>query len=256
MELPTVKSASNLHYLIRNRPSTPIEIPTRRRAVMSPIHSSPTGRPTSPEMIFEMSPVASEFPSSAQFLGFSASQMYNDQDPFMYHFPVFTARDFNSKHTSRHTSHVMTEASIPTMAKNSSALGQVQRCPAALAKVNGIDPSDTHSSSIIRHATPVMTTKITGFVPINPVQTPISSTVCDSRRQSISPKSLSPPPRRSSFSPSSWLHAGKADIQDDDLASIESDPIPFDFERYLMQRMENQKSSRFRGLQFLPSIHA
>jgi hypothetical protein len=109
-ELPTPpcsgRHAPTILYEALQKPSNPIEIPTRRRPILSPTFS-PINRPLSPELIFEMSPINSSSTDSiflsdcnAHYYPFvqrslksrpTPSMSTSKSPPFMYPFPRPTA---------------------------------------------------------------------------------------------------------------------------------------------------------------------
>ncbi|GLB38285.1 hypothetical protein LshimejAT787_0501500 [Lyophyllum shimeji] len=233
----------------RNKTSTPIEIPTRRRPVVSWNGSSP-GRPTSPDLIFEMSPISSEFPScsttqvgGSQDTGFDST----NQEPFLYSFPKFAVH-------RNHFSPVR-RAQLQTSILSLSGTRFAPAIPPAIAKRSSPSCLDTGNDGIAvqpatRSNVPVTkscsTTKITGFTPVTPLPTPASSSIRPFRR-----RRLSPPPRSSSYSSSPWILPGKSDKEDEDGGSLDSDPSSFDFERHLIRRIESQDARRFRRLSLI-----
>jgi hypothetical protein len=227
---------NDLPYIIPNKSTTtPIEIPRRRRPVVSRNPSS-IGRPTSPELIFEMSPEYSEFPSPRRYsLGFSASQ--EQEEPFMYHFPVLPAR-LNSDRRTRSNS--------PSPATSMISSTKHRRSP--LCQVNNSDnlTSPNAGPKIMK------TKKITGFAP--PMQQPLPTQTPYCTVRSVKTMHLSPPPCGSSYSSSPWILPGKSDTLEEESTSLETDPSAFDFERHLMRRIENYNPLRFRTLSLLGSI--
>ncbi|KAF8895301.1 hypothetical protein BD779DRAFT_1498694 [Infundibulicybe gibba] len=227
--------ASEIHYRRNNQPSAPIEIPQQGKASI-PGPLSPLGRPTSPELIFEMSPVFSNFSPSTHY-SFSISTSHN-KEPFLYQFPICSARQVKSGHLTppdlAYTGICAMEGesspdkeNAPIVCNSIACRGNDrQRLP---SKINPILPQ-----ADAKYCT---TKKITGFVPIIPPETPVQSSQTYGR--------LSPPPRSSSFTSSPWLLPGKGDIKEEDISSVDIDPSAF--EKYLTRRIESQKPIRIRG---------
>jgi len=228
---------NDLPYIIPNKSTTtPIEIPRRRRQVISRIPPSSIGRPTSPELIFEMSPDHSEFPSPSRYsFSFSASQ--EQEEPFMYHFPVLPAH-FNSDRR--------TQSNSPPPATSLISNTKHRRSPLCQVNKNDILTSSNATTKIMK------TKKITGFAP--PMQQPLPTQMPCCTIRSVKTTHLSPPPCSSSYSSSPWILPGKSDTLEEESISLETDPSAFDFERHLMRRIENHNPLRFRTLSLLGSI--
>jgi hypothetical protein len=244
----------------QHRPSTPIEIPTRRKAIILPIHNSPIRRPASPELIFEMSPVSSDFPSSAHYpFSFSASQNTNEREPFMYQFPIPSTRYTKSRQRTLPTPQtairpVLSCSPVTITAAANPKPHQKERVSSASLSDEDDLPSAFDSLTppvVVRTAT---TNKTTGFVPTIAIQPAMPTRVRTPVQPSRRSRHLSPPPRSSSFSSSPWILPGTGEILDADVASVETDPDAFDFERYLIRRIENEKPVRYLPVQPMPSM--
>lgn len=74
MTLSKSPRPGGIQHTIHNKPSSPIQIPRRRRPMSSMNNSSPIGRQVSPDLIFEMSPVPTDFPSPSHYALGSANQ--------------------------------------------------------------------------------------------------------------------------------------------------------------------------------------
>lgn len=144
--------------------TTPIQIPTR------------TIMPSSPELVFEMSPLSPDCGNSAVCTA----------SPLAYTFPNISS---------------------------------------STRKPCGPCTSPAQSACSKPHS-PVH--KISGFVPL--FQSPAASPTRTLGR-------LSPP--SSSFSSSPWILPGSRDSSDDD---VSSSPSAFEFDKYLIQRIESQKT--------------
>lgn len=244
MEHSKPLTSKGLPYAIPNKPTTaPIEIPHRCRPAVSRTPPSSVGRPTSPDLIFEMSPVSSESPSAGRFaFSFSASKQL-EQEPFMYHFPVLAPR----LHPDRRMQRTATNTIYSPPKSPSISNTKHRRSP--LSQLNNDDIMTTSSTT-----TKVMsTTKITGFTP--PLQHPLSVQTPCSPARSLNTRRLSPPPRSSSYSSSPWILPGKCDILEGESTSLETDPSAFDFEKHLIRRIDNQNQNplRFRTLSLIAS---
>ncbi|KAF5382540.1 hypothetical protein D9615_002820 [Tricholomella constricta] len=238
MELLNPTPKTNL-YDIRNKLSTPIKIPTRRRQI-APWNGSPPGRPMSPDLIFEMSPVSSAIHSPSRHgAGFTdPSQNLDSQEPFMYSFPKFSAHR-NYMHSTRR-SQGLQNTIFPSPFAGSPAITKHSSPRPILA------PSLTSSSTTITKKSSI--TKITGFTPVTPISTQAYSPI-----RGLKMKRLSPPPRSSSYSSSPWILPGKSDAQDDESGSLDADPSSYEFDRHLMRRIEKQNPRRFRRVSLISS---
>lgn len=209
--------------------SSPIQIPQKRRP-MVPTSFSPLTQALSPEMIFEMSPTTSDF---ARHTPFSLANSPTPRRDFLYNIPKFSS------------------PKLP----GSGASGSSEKVNASL------DASPPTNISIVKHPTPRRshsflaecdllleapnakhTTKITGFLPMKGDILDVQP-----QDQNVPLERLSPGPRRSSYS-SPWILPGKGERTEEDLAYSQVDPSAFDYERQLLQRIENQNRPRLGGL--------
>jgi len=226
-------------YIVPSKATAaPIEIPRRRRPVVSRNLSSSIGQSTSPDLIFEMSPVSSEFPSPGCYaFSFAAPK---EQEPFMYHFPVLGTRLHSDSRTQPTSTDTVYSSSVSTP-----SIPNAKHRRSPLCQVN-VDDTPTPPCT----ATKVMsTTKITGFAP--PMQQLLPTQIPCSVVRPLKTSHLSPPPRSSSYSSSPWILPGKNDVLEEESTSLDMDPGALEFERHLMQRIENQNPLRFRTLPFV-----
>lgn len=196
----------------------------------------------SPELLFEMSPITSDFPSPpTHALGLRKSR---EPEPFLYHFPAFPAR--------RHTFGLRTQAS----SHNTLHSGTTPHTPSILSVSNAtnrrplpcrLEDEDISPVPLASSRKTNSTIKMTGFSPLTPIQ-PLVSRQNSSPARSWKHNTLSPPPRSSSYSSSPWILPGKSDVIEEDLTYLEADPSAFDFEKHLMRRIENQNHIRFREI--------
>ncbi|KAH0586130.1 hypothetical protein J132_01413 [Termitomyces sp. J132] len=232
------------HNLLHSTSSTPIEIPRRRTS-----SSWTDGRPMSPDLIFEMSPVSSDF-SSVLHSGFTDAVT---NEPFLYSFPKI----------SPHCTHVKPRRLLQPLQRHlSSEIGSLlafdsvnteyDRPSPALCSDNDdqdiLASSLTYSTTTITKSPSSSTTKITGFTPATPI-----SLVAHGPARGKSQR-LSPPPRTSSYSSSPWIMPGKNDVQQGESGSLDIDPGSFEFDRHLTRRIENQNSRKFRKISLMSSI--
>lgn len=233
MDSSNAHSTPEIQYLPRTKPSTPIEIPSRQKTIVSSYLLSPVGRPTSPELVFEMSPISPNFSSPSHYLGFSASETSPQSERFMYSFPVYTGRPHERDDLCQRRLSVPTTGSDPTYTlRHTSPRDPLADCDCEQDDIP--QSTEYHTCS---------TTKIAGFVPVFSTEPRISTAT--SPAQPL--QHLSPPPRKCSYSTSPWLIPGRGPNQNyhaGDVMSAEADPTVLDFGCYLLQRMQNQKSSR------------
>ncbi|RDB17896.1 hypothetical protein Hypma_000801 [Hypsizygus marmoreus] len=236
-----------LPHTIHNKPSMPIEIPSRRRPILQG-NSSPDGRSLSPDLIFEMSPVSSNIPSPSHYaFGFQNSPQ-NNQEQFLYSFPTVTAHYTSTRRQPLQNRQFQTTVSQQAHFPTSDAKRYTSLSSPADDVFDGISClSSTPSTTVVTKT--ASTTKITGFTPATLISTQRSSPV-----RSLKTRRLSPPPRSSSYSSSPWILPGKSDVKDGESASFETEPTSFEFERHLMRRIEKQNPLRFRGVSLISTI--
>lgn len=218
--------------------TTPIQIPLKphRRAVPIPLST----HTISPEMIFEMSPVTSDFPHRS-------SLSFDDDHPprtdsFVYDIPTFSSSKTHQQSKTRHSPsssehHSLDFEPSPDDIHTISRL----RHPHSQRGHLALDEQDLSPESPRRRP---RTMKITGFLPIKGER-------CDTdlqQDQNRPLERLSPGPRRGSYNSSPWILPGKGQGSDDGLGSSLADASPFEFERSLLRRIENQNRPRFAGL--------
>jgi len=226
------------------KPATPIEIPRRSRFIPSPIRS-PVDQPASPDLLFEMSPTCSSFPAQATAYPLSMAHSKDaDDQPFMYTVPIIRPpgtelATWPRRKTSRPNVTTPSRNLNTTMVGAHSRARQWETFP---LKVVGTADVITHSADCNVPPGTHSTTKITGFYPLNADQPPTFDDLPKSMER------LSPPPRRSSYSPSPWILPGRSDNYDEDLSYSLADPSAFEFQRHLLRRIENKDSSRFASL--------
>ncbi|TEB22727.1 hypothetical protein FA13DRAFT_1740633 [Coprinellus micaceus] len=219
--------------------SSPIQIPQKRRPIML---SSPYTHTISPEMVFEMSPLSSDFPVCHGSFSVSASSVKGDTK-FLYSIPLFPSpkrRENSELAPTRSTSSFRTTNSSPLSRNNSSGSNDVPnvKYPAPRRGHSMLDDNDlspeppSHASS---------TTKVTGF-------RPIKGELFETQFEDQYRPRLSPGPRRDSYTSSPWILPGKGEGSGEGSAYSQADPNPFEFERQLLRRIENQNRPRFAGL--------
>jgi hypothetical protein len=217
------------------RRSSPVEIPRRHRC---PSTYQLQDHSKSPDMIFEMSPITSNFASPPSIRSFSQDSY--DQEPFLYHFPVFSAHNVSRDNhllnapTRYHgipISHVFT----PTKNVCNRQRRTVER---------GTDenvPSFPASTTIIRMPP---TTKIVGFSPALP-------TNCAQRNsaQASPPQDrLSPMPQSPVLLWSSWALTGE---NNGEMTSFDTDAVML--ENYRLSPALDSDCYHFSSLQSAPS---
>ncbi|KAF9463004.1 hypothetical protein BDZ94DRAFT_1259853 [Collybia nuda] len=240
MEHSIPSAVKNLHHAIHNRPSTPIEIPSRRRPLVST--SSPIRRPMSPELLFEMSPIISEFPSPPTYtLGLREPR---EPEPFLYPFPPFPARSHPPAFRTHRPSLITLHSGVTPQTPSILSVSNTMNGCASLCR---LEDDDISPIPLVSSSKTDTKTKISGMSPSTPVRSLISPSN-HSPTRAWKHRVLSPPPRSSSYSSSPWILPGKSDLIEDDRASLEADPSMFDFEKHLMRRIENQNHVRFREI--------
>jgi hypothetical protein len=268
MHPSATRTYQHAHYLLRNaqpKPSNPIEIPTLRKS--SQFHKESTSRHSSPELIFEMSPVNeySDSPFATHIpLGFTASQshIYSHpshvsptgltppaHEPFMYQFPIFSHQHLRSTDGCRQGADTL---GSPCSSSRDGFGAFIQRqshkkdsrAPALRQITVNTDKVTPPRQPLQLTAKRAVTDKITRVKPAAPIQS--KTHVHLSRRLRYISPPLSYPLRTSNLESSDEL-----------VSSVETlDPGAFDFEKYLMQRIENEKPFRFRGVEPLSAIRA
>lgn len=234
------KSPERIPYHLRCTPSTPIEIPIMRRPSSSPLDSA--DEPTSPDMIFEMSPISPTYPSLSNIYPDSARSTTdtNTNEPFMYHIPTFRRRSPQGNGTqlrSKIARRVMPSKTLTTapakteLPSTRSSEGRSSRDARA-----GFPQSIPRCVSVSQS-----TTKISGFTPLID-QPPMGA---DQPSRPTIP--LSPPPRRGSYS-SPWILPGRSDRYEEDISYSLADPSALEFRQHLLRRIECQDSSRMKSL--------
>ncbi|KAK0244431.1 hypothetical protein EDD85DRAFT_199070 [Armillaria nabsnona] len=216
------------------RPTTPIEIPSRRKQALSP-HLSPIRdqMPVSPELLFEMSPLISDLSPSANY-PLRPSSMHNSQDPepCLYRFPVFSPHRFKSMHPSPSPT-----PSGSTSTRTSKFISDTTYKPDSWPKPPTFIPGtgENQPSPVVKASAKH---KITGFSPVYP--SPVSEP--SSRRRL---ERLSPPPRSSSWS----IPGRSCDTALDDpdaLDSSISSPGALDFDKFLIRRITDMRTPSLR----------
>jgi hypothetical protein len=160
-------------------------------------------------MIFEMSPITSKFDSPQSIR--SSSQDSYDQEPFLYHFPVFSAHNVsNNNHLLNAPTryHGMPISHVFTTTKNVCK----RQCRTVDLGTDENDPSFPAATPIIRKSP---TTKIVGFSPALPAN-------CAQRNSAqISPpqERLSQMPRSPVFPWSPWALPGENNGQHNEMTS-------------------------------------
>ncbi|KAG5648391.1 hypothetical protein DXG03_004965 [Asterophora parasitica] len=245
MELSHPPLKSNLYDIRTHSSSTPITIPSRRRPIGS-WNGSPAGRTMSPDLIFDMSPVSSDFHSASHHAtGFTelSRNLDSQEQPFMYSFPKFSANR-NDMHSGLRA-HALQSTILPVPATLAPAIRKHSSPLVMDDDDDDLAPSLACSSTTITKS--FSTTKINGFTPVNTqAYSPIQSL--------IKTKRLDPPPRSSSYSSSPWIMPGKSDTHEDESGSLDADPSSYEFDRHLMRRIESQNPRRFRRVSLVSSI--
>lgn len=184
------------------------------------ISFSPNHGSTSPDLIFEMSPISSDISPSHPFASDVTALTKNAkaQDPFLYPFPKFSLQNGSGHRRqtrSFHPTRLASQRRFPFTIRTNHRHDDLS-APAAGAVVGTLASASS-------------------FAPLTP----------------ISPKRRSPITALKSICPSVPLHPSlpnasrsivrnENDIWDEENASAELDVAPLDFQKYLMRRIENQ----------------
>jgi len=205
----------DLSGLTTTRPSTPIEIPLTRHIIHSP--SSSINCSTSPDLVFDMSPLSYELSTSPHYpLTFSQSDIVGEKDPFMYSFPVYSPL----------------QKDLPGRVKENNVLTNMQGPFGDVAlKTKGVINADKASTaSTPNHS--AITTKIIGFVPLKQ-----SSSLASNQPPCTAPPKLSLSPRRLSLSSTPSTPPMK--LKENILPCV-------DFEKHLFRRIDAHRNMSYR----------
>lgn len=236
---PQVKAepgrSNSMHTSMAPTKTTPIQIPQRRRPI-TVAGALPYAQPISPDMIFEMSPVTSDFPTN--HTSFSLGRRNANNDSFVYSVPHFSTPKRRSSSKSRMSDSPSSSPRARGISHGSSDVPTIKH-PISRGGQCVLDDLDLSPDTPTREAN---TTRVTGFLPIK-------GDLHDQFQDQNRPlQRLSPGPRRASYNSSPWILPGKGEGSDEDLASSQADVSPFEFERQLLRRIENQNRPRFAGL--------
>ena len=231
------------------RRSTPIEIPWRRRPVSAYSPQFPAEQSQSPDMIFEMSPITSNYPSSPSISPPPPPRNSYDREPFLYPFPVLKNCNVNTPsclHTPirRHeivpVSHTIAFTTKP---------GHRRRRRAAESEPNENNPSFPYTYNGTMDARKSTTTRIVGFSPTLPSSCGQRNSTQVSSTQECRPLASG----RSAFPWSPWILPGQSNIQGEDILSVDGGPGAIGFEEYLLNRTESTHRL-FNGLNLVSSV--
>lgn len=186
-----------------------------------------------------MSPITSEFSLATNHpFKLSTSSTRRDHEPFMYNVPSFSdLRPPNSGSQPPHRAVPYGFADvIPAEADRSNQ--QISRTTFRQPTNNAVyaNPWSKPLNPAVVKST--ATTKISGFLPINQNQPPMSVPAPRSTKR------LSPTPRRSSYSSSPWILPGKGESEEGDLAYSETDSGALDFQAHMLRRFEKQNPTQ------------
>ena len=167
-----------------------------------------------------------------------------DDEPFMYHAPPF--RPYPLENATQPPSKRSGQYAMPL--RNSNAVqAPAQLRPPHPTKHSPLHRPDkplssTSSSITIGSSLTSTTTKITGFVPLIEHQHLVS----DEPRKPV--QTLTPPPRRPSFSSSPWILPGRGRSHEMDACYSQADPSALEFREHLLRRMDSRDASRLKTL--------
>jgi len=234
----TGRSNSPDHISLHSRckPSTPIEIPKRRRPFVSPL-ISPVDQPRSPDLIFDMSPIS---PSPFNHtIPLSTSNKTNN--PFIYSVPEYIPPCRTNTGTCLSTTRSRQRFMPSSSAGPISAVHKNTRRTPTTHTENDSRENHDRKSQFERNGL-MQTQKITGFMPIIEHQ----PSMADHPSKPV--RRLSPSPRRAFYFSSPWILPGNENVEDD-IAYSQIDPNVFEFKRHLLRRIENREASRFMSFQ-------
>jgi hypothetical protein len=244
----------NAHH----KPSSPIDIPNRRKHQSTPI-CSPCIRPTSPDLIFEMSPVDVSPPSANYYLdaqvspgrshvmplhgrrygtvipSTSSRPSNSPHEPFMYCFPTLPHQ---TTHDSRphQPPEVVTSPMYPH--ENVLHIGRPQRKAHSYLTSAFLRNDEEEFPLATRSRSPSRTGP--ELTPTQPYRTPLSRTPRKSR------------PILSSLLPASSFQSNRSVIasipgkMNENFSPEEANASSFEFEKYLVRRIEEEKRVRYR----------
>jgi hypothetical protein len=241
----------------RYKCSTPIEIPARRRPTTT-VHSPARSAAASPELIFEMSPLDSTLHSTYHDRSFcpfpkdddpsffepsephcfASKPQYAIREPFLYSFPMLASHHFHSRSVQPEL------ANVPTDASCTAAIADPQRRVSHRLSANGLirhDRGRSPSSKSTHTIRKVTAHKVVGFQPEN------LSPCCIPRRPTR-PLLPSTPFR----SPGTLSIGEGLDIS---YSSSESNISSFEFENFLVRRIDDEKTIQFTHRQPISSMH-
>lgn len=178
-----------------------------------------------------MSPISASFSPMTRIMSAASGSpdLAEDEEPFMYRVPVFRTSGLDDR--ARPRPNTSRESVMPSRNKTQDPLSHVRRggSPFDDDVVIAGDMGDTFYEGISAQST----TKITGFFPLKPEQPPTAD---------LLPRlvgRLSPPPRRSSFTPSPWSFSG-IERTEEDLSYSQVDPSTLEFQRHLLRRIDTK----------------
>lgn len=236
------------HFDNCSRRSSPIEIPHRRRPVSTCPPQFSTEQSQSPDMIFEMSPIMSNFHSPQSTLTPSPLRNPYDNEPFLYCFPALKTRNVNMTNRSHATPPRRHE--IPV----SHTFAPTKQGHRRQRKTNGHEgdenaPAFPCACGGTTSSKKTTTTRIVGFSPIKPP----GFGQRNSAQVSSTQESLPTHTGRSYFPWSPWILPGMNNNRGEDFLSIDANSGPMGFGDYLLHRTESAEHL-FNDLQLVPSM--
>ncbi|TFK19989.1 hypothetical protein FA15DRAFT_673896 [Coprinopsis marcescibilis] len=216
-------------------PSAPIRIPSNRRPTNYAPPPSNFTHTVSPDTVFEMSPVTSEFAGPPR-PSFSLAQT-DRKDSFLYNLPSIGTRQ---NHTIPGQYNPIGSESGSTLS-GSAARHRIVSDPLSIKRGPPTSKSslalDEYELSFGLTTAQEARTKTSGFSPMRESRDPIN------QNQKRRLEQLSPGPGLHSV-PSPWVFPGRGDAKEDDLAYSQTDPSALEFQRHLLDRIASQTSSR------------
>ncbi|KAK2459659.1 hypothetical protein APHAL10511_008304 [Amanita phalloides] len=181
-------------------------------------------------MIFEMSPLTSNFPSSQVAISPPSPRNSYDKEPFLYHFPVLKNCNINANNRM-HAAPPPRRYEIPVSHTFTSATQRRRRQHRSTEhEPNKNSPTFPCGAANTKKDA---TTKIVGFSPIP---------VCTARNsiQAAAPQECPSPQARSSFPWSPWILPEQNNAQSEEILSADSSATGF--ENYLLRGTGNTRS--------------
>jgi len=271
MQLPTPPLSNHIpHALLRNvshKPSAPIEIPRARKSNTRSFRS-PSLRQTSPDMIFEMSPLngtsvsplSSHFPLASNhhdilslhgrqhgpnWHSTSSRPSSSPHEPFMYCFPRLPPAPSQPAEKARllevPKSPILTEAPA-----NVSSIGRSHRRAHSYLTSACLRNEDEDEFSTCSH-----TKLFASSLSIPDLKPPVRALPYPKQKPS---KLISPPVPVLPLLPYRGFQPADCEKEGENVSPDGTTPSPLDFEKYMIHRIEDEKAVRIRRSRTISSM--